>query len=152
MENINWKEENKYENHSVNSFHMFIYLNEYISVLIENNDIKDAFNLCEKYYNDFDNSDDLLNKSAFYRNCLKIDLASDMFLKRKKKNIDSSNVILEKMNEVDSTISSNKDLKNFELNEDEMFSQEINYEKKFNLKILNALEDIKNNNYKIYLL
>lgn len=124
----------------------FIYLNEYISVLIENNDIKDAFNLCEKYYNDFDNSDDLLNKSAFYRNCLKIDLASDMFLKRKKKNIDSSNVILEKMNEVDSTISSNKDLKNFELNEDEMFSQEINYEKKFNLKILNALEDIKINN------
>jgi len=124
----------------------FIYLNEYISVLIECNDLKEAFNLCEKYYTVFEESDDLKNKCMFYRNCLKIDLTSDNSLKRKKKNIDSSNILLEKMNEVEAIINNNKEIKSTEISEEELTIQESKLEKKFSKKLLGSIEDIKINN------
>ena len=131
---------------SINSREDLTYINEYILVLIDNNDIKEAFMLCEKYYKLFEQSDDLHNKSLFYRNCLKIDLVCDNSLKRKKKNIDNSNALLDKMNQIELLINSNKDIKNLEMKEEELSFQQNNLEKDFYTKLIRSLDDIKQNN------
>lgn len=117
----------------------FNYFNQYILLLLEMNEIREVTLIIDSNIEKALSSDDLHNKLLFLKSCIKVDLLSN----RRKKNIYSSNYILEQINELETIISENTNQKYTEIKEDELDYQKSSYEKLAYNKLLEDLKDIK---------
>lgn len=97
----------------------FTYLNEYLNLLVENRSYIEGVEICEKYYDEVNASNNLQNKYDFYQSYLRIVLSYNN--EHKKKTMIDSNTILDTIKTLEKEIKNKKNIKVNSLQEYEMF-------------------------------
>lgn len=119
-----------------------IYLNEYFSLLLDMNEIKETTDIIDKYYNIIVSSDDSFNKLAFLKNVLRLGILNPNFVKRAFKGKYETKNILELVNKLELENAEIKNIKTSEIKEDELSFQMTNSEQNLYGKLLTQLNDI----------
>ncbi len=123
----------------------FSYLNEYFTIILDMCDNREAIDIINKFIDKVISCDDLHNKHVFLKNMLLLGVTSPNSLKKVKKGMYTTEIVLNMISELEKEINNNNDIKTSEIKEDELSLQMTNSENVLYSKLLSALEDINLN-------
>lgn len=118
------------------------YLNEYFSLVLDLNDIREANEIGEIFLDNVLKCDDFYNKLLFLKNILRLGVMSPNTLKRISKGKYDTEVILKMVNDLENENSINNDMKTSEIKEDELSFQMSNSESVLYNKLNQSLNDV----------
>lgn len=123
----------------------FIYINEFISLLIDMQEYNHGFEFVEKYFEEVVKSDYLENKLIFFKNALRIQIALN-FKKRRGVCYDSE-TLLNEIEKLQKQIDKNKEVNLNNMLESELLLENRNRERELTKKIKENLLSIDYNNF-----
>ena len=123
----------------------FIYLNEFITLLIDMERYSEGSELVNKYYNSANYSFDLADKLTFYKNALRIEIEENG--KKRRGALYDATSLLDKISEIEQVIQKNKEVKTSKIRESELDLDSYNKERAITSKIKENLLKVNTSNY-----